>query len=109
MTTPNFTPEAMQARSLAISEYESGRKKGLVAWLLWLFLGGLGGHRFYFGHTGYAIAMLLLNWVTLGLWMIIDAFFINRNIRSLNQRKWVEIAGRYQSPIEPMPEGTRKS
>lgn len=94
-----------QTRSHAITEYDASRKKGVVAWLLWLFLGGLGGHRFYLGHTGYAIAMLLLNWATLGIWALIDAFFINRNLRRINRQKWAEIAGRYNAPLEPLPEG----
>ncbi|HSP23999.1 MAG TPA: NINE protein, partial [Saliniramus sp.] len=62
-----------------------------VAYLLWLFLGGLGGHRFYLGRTGSAVAMLLLTLVgaiTLivgvgvvillgtGVWVLVDAFMI---------------------------------
>ena len=46
-------------------------KEFLPALLLCLFLGGLGVHRFYTGHTGTGIAMLL----TLGgcgIWSIID-------------------------------------
>lgn len=109
MTTPNpttLTPEQMQARSLALAEYNNVRKQGLIAWLLWLFLGALGGHRFYLGHIGYAIGMI----ITLGgfgIWTLIDAFFINKNLRAQNHARWVEIATRYQAPIEPLPEGTR--
>jgi len=62
-----------------------------AAYLIWLFLGGLGGHRFYLGRTGSGIIMLLLSivgWATLpigigaipliilGLWVLIDAFLI---------------------------------
>lgn len=98
----------LQDRNLALFEYEAGRKKGVVAWLLWLFLGGLGGHRFYLGHTGYAVTMLLLNWATIGIWGLIDAFFINRNLRAINTQKWMETASRYNTPIEPLPEGSTK-
>lgn len=106
MTQPNLTPEAMQARSLAISEYNNSRKQGIIAWLLWLFTGALGGHRFYLGHIGYAIGMII-TLGGLGVWALLDALFINKNLRAQNQAKWVEIANRYQTPIEPMPEGTR--
>lgn len=110
MTFPHPTPlgaDAMQARSHALSEYNNARKQGIVAWLLWLFLGALGAHRFYMGHTGYAIGMLLTAG-GFGVWALIDAFFINKNLRAINQRRWMEIAGRYQAPVEPMPEGTHK-
>lgn len=87
-------------RANALAEYESSRKKSIVAWL---FLGGFGGHRFYFGHTGYAVTILLLNWLTLGLWALIDALFIHRNLRRLNSEKWVSLATRYRTPVEPLP------
>lgn len=62
-----------------------------AAYLLWFFLGGFGGHRFYLGRTGSAVAMLLLTLigaVTLivgvgivillgtGVWILVDAFLI---------------------------------
>ncbi len=62
-----------------------------VAYLLWLFLGGVGGHRFYLGRTGSAVAMLLLTvggllltaigigfalLLAVGIWALVDAFLI---------------------------------
>ncbi|ANU33757.1 hypothetical protein BSP99_08580 [Corynebacterium glutamicum] len=106
MPNMSLTTEQMQARSLALNEYESAKKKGVVAWLLWLFLGALGAHRFYLGHTGYAIGMLLTAG-GLGFWALIDAFFINKNLRLQNRQSWTNAAMRYQIPLDPMPEGTR--
>lgn len=94
------------ARLLAQQEYESNRKKGIVAWLLWLFLGALGAHRFYFGHTVYAIAMLLTAG-GLGVWALIDAFFINRNLRSQNLQLWNRVCVTHSIPTEPLPESAR--
>jgi TM2 domain-containing membrane protein YozV len=66
-------------------------KSAGVAYLLLIFLGGLGAHRFYLGYPGTAAAMLvmfLLGWVTLvvfvggilllivAVWWIIDLFLI---------------------------------
>ncbi|MCY8149270.1 NINE protein [Bacillus paralicheniformis] len=39
-----------------------------MVFLLWWFLGGVSDHRFYLDErTGYAVAMLLLNWIRFGL------------------------------------------
>lgn len=85
-----------QARLHAMNaEYESAKKSPIVAWVLWIFTGGIGGHRYYLGDIGYAIAMTLLAWMTFGLWWLVDAFFINRRIRQRNREIYAEIAYRY--------------
>lgn len=97
-----------EQRSQALTEYEANRKKGVVAWLLWLFLGALGAHRFYLGNTGYAVAMLLLGWATLGIWPFLDGIIcINRNLRAQNQNLWNRLAATYRVPLEPAPESAR--
>lgn len=76
----------MSAEQLAMvqSEVDSkGKSKG-IAYALWLFTGGLGGHRYYLGDIGYAIAMTL----TLGgfgLWSLIDVFFIGSRLEKKNE------------------------
>ena len=63
--------------------YDDLKKKPAVAWLLWLFTGGIGGHRYYLGDVGMGVAMTL----TLGgfgVWTLVDAFFINRRIAVKN-------------------------
>lgn len=67
-----------------------------VAYLLWLFLGGLGAHRFYIGRVGSGLAILVLMIVGILLapfrvgtvflvpaviWMLVDAFLIPGMIR----------------------------
>lgn len=62
-----------------------------IAYLLWLFLGTVGGHRFYLGRTGTAVTQALLSlvgwgtsWLLIGfaflavvwIWVIVDAFLI---------------------------------
>lgn len=66
-------------------------KSAVLAYILWFFVGGLGGHRFYLGKTGSGAAMaalfvvgllttvILVGFVLLfavGIWAIVDAFLI---------------------------------
>jgi TM2 domain-containing membrane protein YozV len=51
-------------------------KSRLVATLLGFFLGGLGVDRFYLGNIGLGVAKLLLGWLTLGIWPLIDWIII---------------------------------
>jgi TM2 domain-containing membrane protein YozV len=76
-------------------EFDKKKKSKGVAWLLWLLLGWVGGHRFYLGHTGLGVAMLLLNWLTFGVWALIDAFFINSNLEKKNEEIEGEILSRF--------------
>ena len=84
----------------AILLYNSNSKSMGVSYVLWFFLGGLGGHRFYNGKTGSAVAQLLMTimgWVLLaaagiglvlliplGIWVLVDAFLIPGWIRAHN-------------------------
>ena len=81
--------------------YDAHRKSAGVSYLLWLFLGGLGAHRFYLGQTGTAVTQLILfvlGWLTLvvgvgllllaivGIWLLVDAFLIPGIVREQNLR-----------------------
>lgn len=85
--------------------YDAQKKSVGVAYLLWFFVGYLGGHRFYVGKTGTAIIQLLLSIVgactamfgiglsvigLVGVWILIDAFLLPGIVRSHN----VLLAGR---------------
>ncbi|MGV7240347.1 TM2 domain-containing protein [Caballeronia sp. M23-90] len=85
--------------------YDAQKKSVGVAYLLWFFVGYLGGHRFYAGRTGTAIVQLLLTIFgactamfgiglfvlgIVGLWILIDAFLIPGIVSSHN----VSLAGR---------------
>ena len=80
-----------QQQMLVEQRVTNDAKSPVVAYLLLIFLGGFGAHRFYLGKTGTAITMLILfilGWVTLvfgvglvmliavGIWSFVDIFLI---------------------------------
>ena len=77
----DFSPHEL---NVFVVEYEKQKKSKLVTWLLWLFLGGIGGHRYYLGHIGKGIAMTL-TLGGLGVWTLINAFFINKWVDQHNE------------------------
>ena len=91
MTTQTANPANI---ALAQTEYDNQKKSPGVAYALWFFLGGLGGHRFYAGDIGYAIGMLL-TLGGLGVWTLIDVFLIGKRIRTINTQKREEIMESY--------------
>ncbi|WP_336985930.1 TM2 domain-containing protein [Altererythrobacter aquiaggeris] len=91
--------------------FEAKRKSRGVSYLLWLFLGWFGAHRFYLGKKGSAFAQaglallgwlpLFMGWALLSIWWIADAFLIPAMIRDA-QREFLSEMG--VSPAES-PEG----
>lgn len=73
----------LSGQELAIlqSEMDKHKKSKGVAFALWFFTGGLGGHRYYMGDIGYALGMTF-TLGGLGLWTLIDAFLISGAIDS---------------------------
>src|SRR3954451_21991332 len=75
---PGGYPAPYQGGPFGVDAY--GRplsdKSKLVAGLLQLFLGTFGIGRFYLGYTGLGVAMLLVSWLTCGIWPLIDAILI---------------------------------
>jgi TM2 domain-containing membrane protein YozV len=77
-----MTTEELQLLS---SEMSKKQKSNGTTWLLWFFFGYLGGHRFYLGKTGTAVAQLL-TLGGLGIWTFIDLFLINGMIKDTNEK-----------------------
>lgn len=81
----------IQQQMLIEQRVSNDAKSPLLAYLLLIFAGGLGVHRFYLGRTGSGAAMLVLLilgilttpiaiglvlLVALGIWMVVDLFLI---------------------------------
>lgn len=89
----------LSADTQALMAFEAGKKSAGLAFVLWFFTGGLGGHRFYLGQTTTAIVQLMMSiigWLTvwfvfgllflipLGIWLIVDLFLISGMVESHN-------------------------
>ena len=96
----NQRSSGLSADAKAMMAFETGKKSTGIAYLLWFFLGVFGGHRFYLGRTGSAVAMLviyilsllllfvgvgLIGLAAIGIWWIVDAFLIAGIARDSNQ------------------------
>ncbi len=69
--------------------FEANRKSKGIAYLLWLFLGWFGAHRFYAGETKTAIIQLVLTLTGVGVlinipWLLADLFLIPGMVNDRN-------------------------
>jgi TM2 domain-containing membrane protein YozV len=78
------------------SEMSKKEKSKGVAYALWFFLGGLGGHRYYAGDIGMGIAMTL-TLGGLGFWALIDVFFIGKRIEKKNEELEYQVIQQVQA------------
>lgn len=96
-----------QEQLLVEQRLANEKKSTGVAYLLWFFLGGLGGHRFYLGRSGTGALMLVLTilgavtlpvgigafiLIAVGLWALVDAFLIPGMISALLRDARLRIA-----------------
>ncbi len=83
-----------------MANYYGPPKSKVAAALLAFFLGGLGIHRFYLGHNGIGIAMLVmffagfatcgLTWFAAGIWALVDfVLILTGGLREANGRELV--------------------
>lgn len=80
-------------RMMFQSEYNSKKKDTTIAILLALFLGGLGGHRFYMNQPGIAVIYILFCWTFIpAVVALIECFFMKGRVEAYNDRLAQEIA-----------------
>lgn len=112
-----------QERILIEQRIANDGKSVVVAYLLLIFVGWFGVHRFYLGRTGSALAQLLMTLfglVTLvgiigiiplaivGIWLVVDLFLVPGIVQSqkdvMRQRLTQEILlARHPAPMRPEP------
>ena len=98
---PNETNEQPRNDTAALMQYDANKKSNIVAYLLLIFLGGLGLHRFYAGATVSGLLMLglfIVSWllafvavgfvgfIILGIWWFIDLFLLHGIIAKSNSK-----------------------
>jgi TM2 domain-containing membrane protein YozV len=66
-------------------EVDRKKKNKTMLFWMWFFLGAVGGHRFYLGNTGYAIAMLF-TLGGLGFWALFDIFLAWKKADEINNQ-----------------------
>lgn len=82
-----------------LMEYQARQKSLVVSYILWLFLGMFGGHRFYGKRVGTGVAQLVCTVTVIGsiitaVWIIVDAFLIPGWVRDHNLQLANELRGR---------------
>jgi len=86
---------SLQAEMLIEQKVANAQKSTGVAYLLWFFLGGFGGHRFYLGKTGTAVTQLIITivgvftlipFIVKGIWLLVDLFLIPGIIREHSEK-----------------------
>lgn len=74
-------------------QFNSVKKNPTSAVLFTLFLGGVGGHKFYMGQTGLGVVYLLFCWTYIpGIIALIELFTISGQVANYNEQKAREIA-----------------
>ena len=74
---------SVEERVIFNREMNYKKKSKGIAYLIWLFFGIFGGHRYYMGDIRIGIAMTLTGGGG-GLWFLLDIFFIGKRIESKN-------------------------
>ena len=85
-TQPQQFPTVYPSMVQTVQSSRANDDELYIAYFIWLFLGIIGGHRFYFGHIGLG----LLYFFTAGLFGIgwfVDAFLIGDLVREAQHKR----------------------
>lgn len=80
-------------RLLFESRYRQAHRSRTTAFVLTLFLGGLGGHRLYLKEPWLAVLYLLFCWTLIpAMIALVELFLIGKRVDRYNERHAIEIA-----------------
>lgn len=74
---------------MASSNFFSGRRSVSIAYLLWLFGGMAGAHKFYLEKVGLGIIYFFTGGI-FGLGWLMDLFTLSRQVENFNSRRFYE-------------------
>ena len=81
-----FNDFSENERMMFMQEMRSVEKSATVAILLCLFLGGLGGHRFYMDRIGLGVLSVLFFWTFIpAIIAFIELFFLSGRVNKYNE------------------------
>jgi TM2 domain-containing membrane protein YozV len=107
--TPAPAPQMLSSDAAKLMQYDAAKKSVGVAYLLLIFFGWFGAHRFYLVETGTAVAMLvitivsfflifvgigLIGWIIIGIWSFVDLFLVPGIVRRKNEALALQIGMR---------------
>ena len=101
-------PPGPHAQTTALMQYDANKRSAVIGYLLLIFVGATGAHRFYLGKAGTGATMLvlfvlslllsvvvigLLGFAILGLWSIVDLFLVPGMTQAYNNRLIGRLSG----------------
>lgn len=111
VTSDTLSRPAVSSDARAMMMFEANKKSTPVSYIFWFFLGGFGGHRFYNGKTGSAVAQLLMTifgillllvyglglllLIPVWIWVLVDAFLIPGWVRNQNSLLAMQLANNH--------------
>lgn len=84
---PAYSPVQPSIQNSVVGDDEM-----LIAYLIWFFLGIIGGHRFYFGYFGLGVLYLFTGGFFLIGW-IVDLFLIGDLVRESKRKQMMQATG----------------
>jgi hypothetical protein len=90
--------DLIHRQQVADARVQELAKSPAAAYLLWFFLGAFGGHRFYLKSKGVAFGMLF-TLGGLGVWALVDVFFIGGRLRKVNRETRREVYAQCGLPL----------
>ena len=82
----NLTRLSDGSKASYVLTYNARKKSAVVALLLAIFLGGIGGHKFYLGNLILGILYLVFCWTGIpSIVALVEAFTVADTVRTINK------------------------